>query len=113
MDINEAKANGKTNLPHLAARTADLAQRLPKLKASQLDEVERMFDTLVLADSNAEDLATELPGPFGIEDHDTRYLHSLRDQKDSGRPLTKQQLLSLKVVLQSERYMRQLALLMQ
>lgn len=112
MDIDQAKANGRTNLPHLVTRQKSVSERLAKLKAAELDEVRLMFEALVLADFNAADLEQELSGSFGFAEHDARYLRSLRDQMGSGRALTKQQLLSLRVVLQNDHYIYQLALLM-
>ena len=112
MTMTEALANATTNLPTLDARVATLRTRLASLKARELDQVEEAFKLLVWVDFNCTAIEQQLPGSFGFADHDTRYLRSLRDQMVA-KPLTKAQLQCIKVTLQSDHYLHQLALLMQ
>lgn len=115
MDLATAKQNAITNLPDLGPRTEALRQRINTLKHAELDQVDEMFATLILADFHAVELEQQAGTTFGFDEHDARFLRSLRNQMmGSGcaqRDLTKAQRLSLKVVLLNDHYLKQLALL--
>jgi len=115
MELATAKQNATTNLPDLGPRTEALRQRINALKHAELDQVDEMFSLLILADFHAVELEQQCGITFGFDEHDARYLRSLRNQMmGSGcaqRDLTKAQRLSLKVVLLTDHYTKQVALL--
>jgi len=103
--------------PHLDKLREQTRTKLANaVPARDADELSAMFELLTFADFNAvalEEATADLR--FGFQQHDARFLRSLRDQQlgngEQAKPLTKSQLATLRTIMMREPYLTQLALM--
>lgn len=117
--------NADDRLDALAARATanrsrlDVLREQTKKRIVQMkpgEEVRAVFDLLVYCDLNAVALEGKTEGMiWGFAQHDARFLRSLRDQAighgQQGKPLTRSQLNTVRVVMLREPYLTQVAIL--
>jgi hypothetical protein len=113
--MTEHVANVK---PRLALLKSLVKTRLETAKpAKDADLLTTMFEVVTFGDFNAVALEADHPEfRFGFQQHDARFLSSLRDQTlgngEDKRPLTKAQLTTVRTILMREPYLTQVALML-
>lgn len=114
---DELTSRARANLPRLDELRAATRERL---KQADDEETRTLFAALTQADFHAVALEentaqTEPPLRWGFQQHDARFLRSLRDQTlgvgEEAKPLTKAQAKTLRPVMMREPYLTQVALL--
>jgi hypothetical protein len=102
----------------LDERRAKMRQRLQTLTPSKdVETLAAMFEVVTFGDFNAVALEAAFPDVrFGFQQHDARFMRSLRDQTlgngEAARPLTRAQLATVRTILQREPYLTQVALML-
>lgn len=113
--MTEHVTSVKPRLPLLKSLVKTRLETLTPAKDAEI--LTAMFEVVTFADFNAVALEHDHPEVrFGFQQHDARFLRSLRDQTlgngEDKRPLTRAQLATIRTILQREPYLTQVSLML-
>lgn len=116
MDLKTMLARANDKKPQLETLKEQTKIALSNaVPARDADQLTSMFEVLTFADFNAVILEGDGDLRFGFQQHDARFLRSLRDQVlgngEEKKPLTRSQLATLRTIMLRDCYLTQLALL--